>query len=286
MSDSFTESMREFDLDLPDGRRLHVYDLGKTGNEVVLWQHGAGMRGVPPEPLVRHAARLGLRIVAFDRPGYSGSTPSPDRSVADGAADAFAVLDSLGLSRVATIGLSAGGMHALACAALAPERIAAAATLCGPAPFGAPGLPWWDGMAEANRAEFEAALTSRSELEARIATASEPNLDAFAVADLPAMSGEYWDWQLSAIDTSSIEGSIEDTMAAVHDWGVDIAGVATPVMVIHGRADSFVPVGHARWVAEACADSRLVLQDGGHISTIPSGELALAWFAAQLLRSA
>ncbi len=274
--------MRELDLGLPDGRSLHVYDIGDAHAGTVMWQHGAGMRGLPPEPFIRHALSLGLRVVAVDRAGYAGSTPSPDRDVAAGALDALAVLDRLDISRAATIGLSAGGMHALACAALAPERIAAAATLCGPAPFLATGRSWWNGMAEVNRAEFHAASRSRAELERYLATAPEPDFDAFAAADLPAMTGPYWDWQLSCIDESSNEGAIEDTLACVRDWGVDLAQVRVPVMVIHGRSDSFVPVGHARWVADACLDSRLVLEDGGHISTIPVGERALPWFAALL----
>jgi pimeloyl-ACP methyl ester carboxylesterase len=80
-------------------------------------------------------------------------------------------------------------------------------------------------------------------------------------------------------------GDLTDVFAAlsaVRDWGIDLAEVAVPVMVIHGLADSFVPVSHARWVAGVCADSRLVLGDGGHISTIPLCEAALPWFAARL----
>lgn len=282
MNRSSSHPMREFDLELTRARSLHVYDVGYSDAETVLWQHGAGMLGIPPQPFVRHALSLGLRVVAFDRAGYGRSTPALGRDVADGARDAFDVLDSLGITRFATIGLSAGGMHSLACAALAPNRVVAAATLCGPAPFDAPGLSWWAGMAEPNRAEFVAARRSRSELEAYLAAAAEPNLDAFEASDLAAMTGEYWDWQLSAIDTSSNEGAIEDTLSAVRDWGVDIASITAPVLVVHGMADSFVPVDHARWVARTCQDGRLVLGNGGHISTMPSGEVALPWFAERL----
>src|SRR6187401_1941614 len=64
------------DISAPDGRVLHVYDTGETaGDGVVFWQHGAGMSGLPPPPLVDRARALGLRILGHDRPGYESSTP-------------------------------------------------------------------------------------------------------------------------------------------------------------------------------------------------------------------
>jgi pimeloyl-ACP methyl ester carboxylesterase len=53
-----------------------------------------------------------------DRPGYGGSTPQPDRTVADAAADVAALADQLQVGRFAVWGASGGGPHALACAAL------------------------------------------------------------------------------------------------------------------------------------------------------------------------
>jgi pimeloyl-ACP methyl ester carboxylesterase len=74
----------ETDLALSDGRTLHVYDTaadGAAAGLVVFWHHGTPNTGAPPEPLFPAAARLGIRWVSFDRPGYgasagSGSTPT------------------------------------------------------------------------------------------------------------------------------------------------------------------------------------------------------------------
>jgi hypothetical protein len=41
--------------------------------------------------------------------------------------------------------ISGGGPHALACAALLPERVIAAVSVSGPAPFDADGLDWFAG---------------------------------------------------------------------------------------------------------------------------------------------
>jgi pimeloyl-ACP methyl ester carboxylesterase len=271
----------ERDISTPDGRALHVYDSGHAAPEgTVYWQHGAGMRGLPPAPLVDRADELGLRLIGHDRPGYGGSPARPGRSVADGASDLVTVLDLLGVESATTIGLSAGAMHALGAVALHPSRFAAAAVLGGPAPYGAAGLDWFAGMAEPNRAEFEAALLGRDALAAHLASDAAIDLSMFAPEDLQAMRGPYWDWQLEAAGTASPEGSIEDELACVADWGFSLNDITVPVLVLHGAGDTFVPASHAAWVAEAVPAGVLRLERGGHISTIPRGEDALAWLRA------
>src|SRR4051794_41416932 len=155
---------REHDVTTPDGRTLRVLDVGADDGPVLVVHHGTpGAR-----PLYRtevdSAAEPGLRLVAYDRPGYGGSTPSPGRSVVDAATDVATILDALGVERFATYGGSGGGPHALACAAVLPERCAAAVTLAGVAPFDAPDLDWLAGMGEGNHAEVRAALEGRERL--------------------------------------------------------------------------------------------------------------------------
>ena len=73
-----------------------------------------------------------------------------------------AVVDALGIDRFAVLGHSGGGPHALACAALLPERVIAAASGAGLAPFSADGLAWFDGMAEPTSAALRAAAMGRA----------------------------------------------------------------------------------------------------------------------------
>ena len=89
--------------------------------------------------------RRGLRLIGYDRPGFAGSSPQPGRTVADTAADVRAICAALGIDRLATWGFSGGGQHALACAALLPDLVTAAAVLAGLAPFGAAGVDWLTG---------------------------------------------------------------------------------------------------------------------------------------------
>jgi len=110
-----------------DGRTLAVQENGDPGGIPVLVHMGSpNSRHLYP-PISADAAARGLRLISYDRPGYGGSTSSPDRSVADCAADARAICAALGIDRVAMWGISGGGPHLLACAALLPDLVVAAA---------------------------------------------------------------------------------------------------------------------------------------------------------------
>jgi pimeloyl-ACP methyl ester carboxylesterase len=88
---------------------------------------------------VADAAGRGLRLISYDRPGYGGSTPQPGRSIADCAGDVRAICAALGIDRLAMWGWSGGGAHLLACAALLPDLVVAAASLASLAPYGPKG---------------------------------------------------------------------------------------------------------------------------------------------------
>jgi len=148
-----------------DGRTLRLYEAGADDGPVVLAQQGPPMIGLLFEAHVRDAEERGIRLVSYDRPGYGGSTTGLERSVADAAADVRAIADALEVERLAVWGVSGGGPHALACAALLPDRVAAVASLASVAPIDADGLDWFGGMGQTNVKEFAAARQGRKALE-------------------------------------------------------------------------------------------------------------------------
>src|SRR4029077_4706475 len=82
--------INETDLELSDGRRLHIYDTradDADANLTIVWHHGTPNLGEPPEPLLPAAAQRGIRWASYDRPGYGGSTAHPGRDVASAAVD-------------------------------------------------------------------------------------------------------------------------------------------------------------------------------------------------------
>src|SRR5689334_7122826 len=155
---------REHTVSGPGGRTLAVTDFGDPDGVPVLTHHGTPGSGSFYESWRADATARGIRLIAYDRAGYGGSDRLEVTSIADVAPDVEAICDQLGLDRILTHGRSGGGPHALACAALLPDRVAAAGTQCSIAPFDAGGLDFLDGMGDANVVELGAAIAGEQEL--------------------------------------------------------------------------------------------------------------------------
>jgi pimeloyl-ACP methyl ester carboxylesterase len=123
-----------------DGRKLAVTEGGDPDGVPCLVHQGTPNSRLQYGPDVAVAREHGIRMITCDRPGYGGSTPQPGRTIADCAADARTICAGLGIERILSWGISGGGPHVLACAALLPDLIPAAASLASPAPFDAEGL--------------------------------------------------------------------------------------------------------------------------------------------------
>jgi pimeloyl-ACP methyl ester carboxylesterase len=284
--------LTEGDLQLDDGRRLHYYDTGTPGGSAagagaglpVFWLHGSPNLGSPPEPLLGAAAENGLRWVSYDRPGYGGSSPRPDRDVASAASDIASIADAIGAERFGVLGHSGGGPHALACGALLADRVAGVVCVSSPAPPAAPGLDWFAGWSTSGVGEQRAAAAGRAELEQYLATA-EFDEDTFIPADGQALMGR-WAW-LAGVAGAAMEqgpeGLIEDLLASAKPWGFDPADLTVPVLVMHGSADRMVPAAHSEWIATRCPSAELrLVPAGGHITVLDEVPGALAWLRDQL----
>src|SRR4029453_19558167 len=86
------------------------------------WTAGCRFQRWPHEELYQ---QLGVCVVTHDRAGYGRSTRRHGRSVADAVDDVIAIADELGFDRFGVSGGAGGGPHALACAALRPDRVLA-----------------------------------------------------------------------------------------------------------------------------------------------------------------
>ena len=276
-------AVTETDLELGDGRTLHVYDTGADGADgrlAVFWHHGTPNIGAPPEPLFPAAARLGIRWVSYDRPGYGGSTPYPGRDVASAADYVSSIADALGIEQFAVMGHSGGGPHALACGALMPERVLGVVSVAGLAPFGAEGLDWFAGMAASGAASLRAAAKGRAAKERYEASADEDDDPGFIPADFAALDGE-WSWFISVVRPAMEAGPgglIDDDLAYVAPWGFDPARGPAPTLLLHGDRDRVVPSSHGEWLARRCPSAELWLRPGdGHISVLGSAAAAMGW---------
>ncbi|MFI5287257.1 MAG: alpha/beta fold hydrolase [Candidatus Dormibacteria bacterium] len=276
-----SEARRQM-VQAPDGRQLEVVSAGPEDGRCFLFHSGTPSAAGAYPPLVEALAQRDLRLVTFSRPGYAGSSAMAGRAVSDVAADVQAILDSLKIGAFFCAGQSGGGPHALACAALLPDRVLATATLAGVAPWPADGLDWFAGMGQENLDEFGASIQGREPLEAYL-DREAARLQDVKPADVAAALGslvsdvdkaaltagyaEFMAASLRGAISTGISGWRDDDIAFVNPWGFDLSSIQTPVVVWQGGADRMVPMAHGAWLAANIPGAEQhLLPEEGHLS--------------------
>lgn len=240
-----------------DSGLVHYNDVGE-GHPVVLL-HGSGpgatswsnFRPNIPE-LSRH-----FRVLAVDMPGWGESEAVPLRE-RDHPATAVQLLDALGLEKAAFVGNSMGGVTSLATAALHPDRVSHLITM-GPASqprpvlFQAGGGPS-EGMKVLFAGYRDPSVASMRHL-AEIMT-YDAGEAADDVAKDRAKAAQAHPEHLEHFLTGMAEGG-----TPVSRWASaeELAGVAAPSLLIHGRDDRVVHFEHSLQLVSLIPDSRLVL---------------------------
>ena len=281
--------MVEHDVIASDGRTLKVLEDGDSSGRPVLMHNGTPNSRLMFAPDVELATRQGIRLISYDRPGYGGSTHQPNRTVADCAQDVRAIAAALGIDRIAVWGISGGGPHALACAALLPDLVPAVASLASLAPWGAAGLDYFAGMGELNVEDIQLTIDDPS---AGRAKCEQDRLETLALTaedlmgflqtllsppDAAVLTGELGGYLVAAGRSGLAPGSDgwwADNLAFVSPWGFALDAIRTPVLLRHGREDHFVPFGHGEWLADHIPGVEAVLtDDDGHL-TLTANHLA------------
>ena len=289
------------------GRKLACETWGDPNGHPVFLLHGTPGSRLGPRPLPSFLHRLGIRLIAYDRPGYGESGRCQGRLVRDAAADVESIADALGIEGTySVVGRSGGGPHALACAALNPDRVASAAALVTLAPPDAEGLDWFAGMAESNVLAYTRASLAvaedpglHTELKLKELTDSLAR-SADAVRQQPGSLLSNLDPELPAADREVVEdagmrglllenylqgvgdsweGWLDDVLAFCRPWGLDLATIKdVPLLLWHGEQDTFCPVGHFRWLAERIPSTTPVLQpSAAHFAALSALPEVLAW---------
>ncbi len=267
------------ELPLPDGRSLAVHEGGAEAADArltVVWHHGSPQSGALYEPLLSTAAARRIRLLSFGRPSYGGSSPNPRRDVASVGRDVVALADALGITRLAMLGASGGGPHALACAAAMPDRVAAVATFASPCPFTGD-HDWFAGMQ--SPAALRAAREGR-DARARFAEIDEFDRAQFVARDWATLAGPWGAMGRDAQQEGEAgqDGLIDDDVALVTPWGFDVAAVAQPVLLVHGGADRVIPIAHARDLLARLPNAELWERPrDGHVSVLEALPVVLDW---------
>lgn len=277
-----------------DGRRLSYEEYGMPDGSPVFLLHGMPGSRKGPRPRSSVLYLLGVRLIAYDRPGYGGSDRKPGRTVADAAADLRDLADALGIERFAVAGRSGGAPHALAGAALLGQRVTRAAALVTLAPRDMMGdEAWYAGMSERNITWYKAAERGLAAYTERVSAPMAliradpdkhlpyedpelPESDRAVIADygIKVMLSENFTEGLR----NSPYGWIDDTLALVGPWGFDPAAIKAPVLLWHGTKDVFCPTGHSQWLARRIPSAELRLVEGvSHFGAVEVLPRVLQW---------
>ncbi|MDH6460859.1 pimeloyl-ACP methyl ester carboxylesterase [Micromonospora sp. A200] len=254
-------------------------------------------RGPKPRGIVLY--RLGVRLIAHDRPGYGDSDRREGRDVADAARDVEAIADQLGLEHFAVAGRSGGGPHALACAAdgALRGRVTRVAVLVSFAPSDATQLDWFAGMNSDNVRGFGGdgnrdTASVIEQIRRRAARAIEDPrflLEELMVEMSAADRRAVNDAALRRLITDTYEealragpyGWIDDVLALRRSWKFDLGAIdtaVTPVRLWHGAEDTFAPASHARWLAGQIPGAEVEVQPGAaHFDAVEELPRMLRW---------
>ena len=273
-------------MTLGDGRELGWVEFGAPDGWPVLGFHGTpgSRRQLCLDET--HAVAAGVRLVAPDRPGYGLSTYQPDRRLVSWPRDVEQLADHLGIGRFSVMGISGGGPHAAACAALVGERVAVAGIVSGAAPLAHPGFA--DVLTTPER--VTAALSRKGSILLRLFVSAEaaaarrfperalelfrrqlPPPDA-EIFERPEMR-QLFELEMARMSVTTGKAWAQDLELFSSDWGFDLAAITVPVILWHGEEDR-LPL--ARLVHDAIPGSQLhVIGGQAHLFAIDELESIL-----------
>jgi pimeloyl-ACP methyl ester carboxylesterase len=273
------------ELDVVDGeRRIRVRVAGDPDGCAVVFFHGTPSSRLDLAAGESEGARRGVRLVAFDRPGYGCSTPGAF-GLTSVARDVEVVVDRLGIHRFAAFGQSAGGRYALATAAALGDRVACVGCASGHGPVGAvPGS--LENLDEPDKAAYAllpddpvgAATVFAAGFEPLVRLVAEADDDevvaAFEPMLAPADVALLTDREIRAAAAANVreslrqgaEGAGWDIVTWISPWDFDVGDVCCPVLLWYGEQDT-TPLANATWLRDNLPAADLMLWPGeGHLA--------------------
>lgn len=207
--------------------------------------------------------REAFRLIRIDLPGHGSSPELPAAtSLAAIAGHVLDVLDHLGVSKAAFVGLSLGGMVAQAVALDHPERVSALVIAHAGARTDATVRDIWRQRLE----QFEAGGMS---------ALCESTLQRWFPRQFAEQAPMTMRW-VARLIRATRPGGYVGAIRAIQ--GLDhlerLNGITVPTLVVAGDADAAVPAAVAAQVAERIAGARTCfLPDTGHIGNVQSPTL-------------
>ena len=269
-----------------NGFSIEVDDQGSPSSPPILLVMGLGMQLTGwPEELVHMLAARGQRVIRLDNrdaglsqgfeasgvPNLAWATLryllhlplSAPYALADMAADAFGVLDALGIAKAHVCGASMGGMIAQHMAASRPERVARLTLIM--TTSGSRRLP--QPSAKVRRALIEPRASGPNDANAEV----ERLMRLFTLIGSPAYRPDPEEFRArlrASVQRAWRPSGVARQLVAVAadgDRTPMLARITAPTHIVHGAADPLIPVAAARELHARIAGSTLEIIEGmGH----------------------
>ena len=242
------------------GMKVHYHDIGAGEPVLFLHSYGPGTTAWITFHKAVAAVAQQYRCILFDMPNFSKTGPVVYREGVHSlqARTAVALLDALGIDKAHWVGNSQGGQSAMVAAIKYPQRVGK--FVMGGSHIGTGG----DRYLMANRPS-EGSRATRQALD----DPTPDNIRRYLrvhIDDEKLVTDELVDYIHRAHAWSpEFTNARAQSVSLPHDYTPDLAGIAAPVLLIHGRYDRMVPFEVSIAILNHIADSRLVLLNNcGH----------------------
>lgn len=270
---------RELAVRHPNGRQVYCSIVGASDlQKVVFYSHGFPASRIEAMVAHREAERLGITIVALDRPGFGASDWYSERCFEDWAKDVALVADQLGVKRFGILGVSGGTPTAVAAAGTLADRVSSLTIVSGVGPV--TGSKSLKGMNLVNRALLS--------LGYRVPWLGEKVVWGLAQVwrAFPRIVMVWFGVLLPAVDRQvvsrrevgvilaknirealiqGVRGTVVEFMLLASDWSALLSKVRVPTTIWHGDADTYVPLAMGESLHQGIVGSTFhTVVGGGH----------------------
>jgi pimeloyl-ACP methyl ester carboxylesterase len=279
------------ELKLKDNRILAYAEYGDLRGFPTFFFHGIPGSRIFRPPLDDVTARMGIRLITVDRPGYGLSSFQPKRTFLDFVNDIAQLADALELKKFAVLSHSGGAPYVAACALKIPQRLTFAGFLSAMLPVDDPAA--LAGMMSTNRMGLKMGRyfpypiwvllmnafysKGREHPEALMKpnqkNPQDPDNAMFAIPG----ALEICRASVSEAFRQGMHGHAWEAYLHVHPLGFRLEDITMPVHLWHGEADVDAPAGIGRHIAAKIPHCTAAFYPGeGHLLLFKHWEEILA----------
>ncbi|ELZ78467.1 alpha/beta fold family hydrolase [Haloferax larsenii JCM 13917] len=261
-----------------DDRQVAYTEYGCSEGVPVVFFHGTPGSRLVAALFDTAATEHGVRLLAFERPGYGNSTPW-DCSIRVAGALVHAVLDDAGVESAGLVAFSGGAPYALSTAATHPERVSRVDVVAGATPpevgseTPAP-LRVLRGLATTAPSILRGLFRGQAWLADRL----DPSfvVSQYTTSETAETAGPISDAVAAVVKEDFVEafrasrrGAVTEFRATATDWDIDFDDIETEVCFWHGDDDANVPIAGVREFRERVPTAQLtVVDDADHLRTL------------------